>query len=220
MRVLGICGSPRGRESTTRKLIEQVLEGAKSAGAEVELIDLSQIDVGYCTACGACHITGNCVVKDDFEPVRRKMLACDGLVLGSPVYFNTVTAQLKSVLDRLSSEIHCQEFLGKYACSIASAGGPEFDLVNDYLNGVLVRLGCSVVGGVGASMSIPGSFDTAQQESLALGRELVEAIEQKQAYPQQEPIHAAMHVRFKRLVGSNKDNWPHEYENWHAKGWM
>jgi hypothetical protein len=50
--------------------------------------------------------------------------------------------------------------------------------------------------------------------------QLVEAIEQKQAYPQQEPIHAAMHVRFKRLVGFNKDNWPHEYENWHAKGWL
>lgn len=220
MRILAICGSPRGRESSTRRLIERVLEGAKSAGADVELVDLSETNVAYCIACSACHVTGNCPVDDDFEPVREKILACDGLVLGSPNYFNTVTAQLKSVLDRLSGEIHCQKFLGKYGCSVSTAGGPEFDLVTDYLDGVLLRLGCSVVGGVGGSVSVPGSFDKAMEAATALGKDLVKAIEQKRDYPEQEPIHAAMHERFKMLVSFNKDNWPHEYEYWRAKGWL
>lgn len=220
MRILAISGSPRGRQSATRKLVEQVLEGAKSAGAEVELVDVSETNIAYCTACGACHISGKCPVRDDFGPVRQKLQECDGLVLASPNYFNTVTAQLKSVLDRLSSEIHCQMFLGKYACSVSTAGGPEFDLVNDYLDGVLVRLGCSCIGGVGASMAIPGSFDKAMEEALSTGKDLVAAINEKRAYPEQEPIHAAMCERFKMLIKFNKDNWPHEYQYWLAKGWL
>jgi len=219
MRILAICGSPRGKQSSTRRLIEKVLEGAVSAGANTELVDLSEVAVSYCKACGACHVSGNCPIQDDFEPVRGKMLACDGLVLGSPNYFNTVTAQLKSVLDRLSSEIHCQEFLGKYACCVTTAGGPEFDMVNDYLTGVLVRLGCSAVGSAGAGMSIPGSFDQAQQDALALGRDLVNAIQEKRAYPEQEPVHKAMHERFKHLVSLNKDTWRHEYDR-RANGWL
>ncbi len=220
MDILAICGSPRGKQSSTRKLIERVLEGAGAAGAGTELVDLSEVTVDYCRACGACHVTGTCPIKDRFEPVRQKMLACDGLVLGSPNYFNTVTAQMKSVLDRLSSEIHCQEFLGKYACSITTAGGPECELVTDYLNGVLLRLGCSAVGGIGASMGIPGSFDKAMAEAVALGKDMVTAIEQKRAYPEQEPVHRAMRERFKMLVSSNKDAWRHEYDNWRAKGWL
>lgn len=220
MRILAISGSPRGRQSSTRQLIERLLEGAKSAGADVELIDLSELNVAYCTACGACHVSGKCPVKDDFEPVRQKMLACDGLVLGSPNYFNTVTAQMKSVLDRLSSEIHCQEFLGKYACSVSTSGGPESELVTEYLDGVLVRLGCSAVGSVSASMSMPEALAKAEEDAVALGRELVQAIEQKRAYPEQEPVHRAMRERFKMLVSSNKDAWRHEYDNWRAKGWL
>lgn len=220
MRILAITGSPRGRQSTTRQLVELVLEGAKSAGAEVELIDLSEIKVGYCTACMACHIGGKCPIKDDFAPVLDKMLSSDGLIFGSPNYFNSVTAQLKTAIDRLSGPIHCQQFLGKYACSVGSAGGPEHELVTTYMNDILIRLGCAVVGAVGASPGIPGSLDTAKEAASVLGRELVEAITEKRAYPEQEAVHAAMHERFKYLVNANKDNWPYEYQYWQSKGWL
>lgn len=113
MRILGISGSPRGQESNTRKLVERVVEGAKSVGAEAELVDLSEMNIAYCVACNACHITGKCTRKDDMIELHQKMLTCDGLVLGSPVYFSSVTAQLKTVIDRLSDVIHCQHFLGQ-----------------------------------------------------------------------------------------------------------
>lgn len=220
MRILGICGSPRGRQSNTRRLVEDVLQGAKASGAEVELVDLSELELAYCKACGSCHISGACPLGDAFEPVRARMLLCDGIVLGSPNYFNSITAQLKTALDRLSDCIHCQSFLDKYACSVATSGGAEYDLATEYMNGVLMRLGCWVVGSAGGSVAIPGSFDAARKNAAELGAELVQAIREHRTYPQQESVHAEMHERFKRLIQFNKDNWPHEYDYWKSKGWL
>jgi len=220
MRILAISGSPRGKLSNTRRLVELVLEGARSAGAKTELADLSELDIEYCTACNACHVTGNCVIHDDVNPLREKMLAADGLVLGSPLYFEGVTAQLKTVIDRLSDVVHCQMFLGKYACSVGTSGGPEKDKAVDFMNDILVRLGCAVVGGVGASMSVSGSFDAAQASAVELGRDLVRAFEEKRTYHDQDKIHSAMHERFKYIITANKDNWPHEYAYWQSRGWL
>jgi multimeric flavodoxin WrbA len=220
MRIIAISGSPRGKQSSTRRLVELVLEGARGAGADVELVDLSELDIEYCLACNACHITGSCPIHDDAELLREKMLAADGIVWGSPLYFESVTAQLKTVIDRLSEIVHCQMFLGKYACSVATAGGAEQDTAIKFMNDILLRLGCSVVGGVGASMSIPGSFDDAQEDAIELGRELVKAFEEKRAYPEQDKMHAMMHERFKHLISANRDNWPHEYGYWQDKGWL
>jgi multimeric flavodoxin WrbA len=220
MRILGISGSPRGLRSGTRLLVERVLDGARVAGAEVEFVDLGDVYVAYCVACDSCHAKGTCSRTDEFAPLREKMLAADGLVLGSPLYFNSVTAQLKTVIDRLADVIHCQLFLGKYACSVCVSGGPEHELGVTYMNGVLVRLGCSAVGGVGASRSIPGSFEAGERDSARLGRDLVQAIQAKCTYPEQDAVHAEMRERFKRLITLNKDHWPHEYAYWLARNWL
>ncbi len=63
------------------------------------------------------------------------------------------------------------------ACSVATAGSAEYDLTLNYMNDVLVRLGCAVVGGVGAAASDPAALKTAGDDAVALGRDLVRAIE-------------------------------------------
>lgn len=214
MRILGISGSPRGPQSTTRVLVERVLDGARERGAKTEFIDICTVNVAFCTGCGACHVSGKCPLKDDFRPVIDNILAADGIVFGSPLYFNSVSAQLKAAIDRLSHQIHCQMLVGKYGCSVASAGGPESELATDFMNGVLIRLGASVVGSVGAVQSIPGDMEKAEQRAQQLGRDLVDAIEERRTYPEQEAVHAEMHTRFKRLVELNKDHWPYEYDYW------
>jgi len=220
MKIIGISGSPRGEKSNSRRLLVRVLEGAKTTGAEVELIDLSNVKLDYCVACETCHVSGICTRDDDFWHIHDKMLESDGIVLASPVYFNSVTAQLKTAIDRLADVIHCQRFLGKYACSVSTAGGPEHDLAINYMNELLIRFGCYVVGGVGATMAFPESFEQAEQDALALGKELVSAITEKRDYPEQKSVHSAMHERFKRLITINKDNWPYEYSYWAERGWL
>ena len=114
MKILGINGSPRASKSQTLRLVQAVLDGAESAGADVEFVDVCKLQIEYCNGCLVCCERGECVKKDDFAELYQKMLASDGIVLGSPNYIDSVTAQIKTMLDRMADAIHCQMFLGKY----------------------------------------------------------------------------------------------------------
>ncbi len=68
---------------------------------------------------------GECIYDDDFVELNRKILDCDGLVLGSPNYFRSVTAQMKTIIDRMGDTVHCQLLTGKYGCSVAQQEVPH-----------------------------------------------------------------------------------------------
>jgi multimeric flavodoxin WrbA len=220
MKILGINGSPRGSKSLTLMLVQSVLDGAKSSGAEVELVDVCKLKIDYCNACGVCFAKGKCIHEDSFEDLYRKILDSDGLVLASPVYFRSVTAQLKTLIDRMADAIHCQLLTGKYGCAVATAGSPNYREVTDYLSRIIIGFGASSVGSVGATPSIRGDMENKKKEAFKLGRTLADAIESKSVYPEQEAIHEEMRNRFKSLVGMNKDVWTHEYEHWQKMGWL
>jgi len=117
IKVIGLCGSPHQNGNTT-KLIRKVLEGAQSMGAEIEFISLGNKKILFCTACYKCLKEGTCVLKDDLNELREKMMKSDGLVIGSPTYNREITGQLKAFYDRLWYDIHKQAFVGKYAICI------------------------------------------------------------------------------------------------------
>lgn len=99
MKVLGILGSPRvGGNSDI--LLDQALEGAKDAGAEVEKIVLSQKRISGCLDCKKCNETGICAIKDDMLEIHQKILEADAIIHSVPVYFWAMTAHMKSYLDR------------------------------------------------------------------------------------------------------------------------
>src|SRR5512135_1813803 len=105
MKTLGLNASPRGSKSQTLQLVKTVLNGARSQGCEVELVDLCKLNIEYCTACGVCYKTGKCNKEDDFQPLYQKILSADGLVMGSPNYFRSVTAQMKTLVDRMADAV-------------------------------------------------------------------------------------------------------------------
>ena len=100
MKVLGVVGSPRKGRNTAR-LVEQVLEGARSAGAETEAVYLGELDIKPCLACNDCKKTGRCSQMDDMEGIYESIERARGLVLGTPVYFDHISAQTKLFIDRL-----------------------------------------------------------------------------------------------------------------------
>ena len=220
MKILGINGSPRGSKSQTLILVKAVLEGAKASGADVELVDVCKLRIDYCNACDVCYAKGKCIHEDDFEGLYRKMLDSDGLILASPVYFRSVTAQLKTLIDRMADAIHCQLLTGKYGCAVATAGSPNYAEVTDYLSRIIVGFGASAVGSVGATPSIPGDIEAKKKEAFKLGQTLADAIKTKRTYPEQDVIHNETRKRFKLLVEMNKDIWTHEYEHWKKMGWL
>jgi multimeric flavodoxin WrbA len=105
MKVLAINGSPR-KKWNTATLLEKALEGAASQGAETELVHLYDLDFKGCTSCFACKLKGGksygkCAMNDGLTPVLGKLFTADAFVLGSPIYFGTVTGEMRSFMERL-----------------------------------------------------------------------------------------------------------------------
>ena len=147
MRIIGLIASPRGKESSTLRLVQAVLAGAEKEGGETRLVDIYSLDIGYCTACGTCYATGECTLLDDFSDLFESILNADGIVLGAPNYIDSVPAPMKAVIDRMADAIHCQMLTGKFGCSVCTAGGSGEQEVMGYMNKVLTTLGVTVVGG-------------------------------------------------------------------------
>lgn len=98
-KILILSGSPR-KNGNSDILCDEFAKGAVEAGHEVEKIRVAEKNIGYCRACYACRDTGACIIKDDMAEVLQKMIDCDVMVLASPVYFYSIDAQLKALIDR------------------------------------------------------------------------------------------------------------------------
>jgi multimeric flavodoxin WrbA len=221
MKILGINASPRGSKSQTRKLVQAVLDGAKSKGAIVELVDLSRLKMEYCNACGICYETGRCVKKDDLQILYKKILSADGLVMASPNYFHSITAQMKTLIDRMADAIHCQLLTGKYTVNIATSGGAgQYKQVLDYLNEIMFNFGSFITGSAGVSsrqgikaLAISGT------KAFRLGETLADNIGKKKNYVKQSKRFSENRKYFQDLVKLNKDLWIHEYNYWEKLDW-
>lgn len=98
-RVLILKGSPRERGNSAA-LAGQLEAGARAAGADVESIYLHGLDIRPCDGCDLCAEQGGCVIEDDMQPLYPKLEAADAIVLATPVYWFTISAQLKLCIDR------------------------------------------------------------------------------------------------------------------------
>jgi len=219
MKIIGINASPRGNESNTLQLVKTVLKGAESEGAETELVDLYKLNIEYCNGCGACYATGKCPQLDDFEGLFDRILNSDGIVLGAPNYINSVPAPMKAFFDRLSDAIHCQMLTGKFGCSVCTAGGSGEDEVLKYMNGVLMNLGVTVVGGIGVVIGRdPSALEKSVGSAQELGKALAKSIRGEIKYPDQDEFHRQHAAYFCQLAQSNKERFAHDYEWYVQKG--
>lgn len=221
MKVIGLNASPKGDESNTLKLVKAVLKGAGAEGAQTEFVDIYKLQIKYCTACGTCYATGECTLVDDFPDLFDRMMNTEGIVFGAPNYIDSVPAPMKAVFDRMADAIHCQMFLGKYGCSVCTAGGSNQDEIVKYMNQVLTNLGATVVGGVGVAIGRnPSALQPAEKKAYDLGKKLAQSIRGEYTYPEQDEIHRQKREYFCELVKYNRDRFAHEYDWYVQMGWM
>ena len=108
MNFIAFNGSPR-KKSNTSLLLEELLRGAREAGAKAEKILSDEVDLKYCKGCLRCNLLKRCAIKgDDWQELSTKILDADVLVFASPIYFHHLTAPLKKILDRFRSFLHVQ----------------------------------------------------------------------------------------------------------------
>jgi len=103
--IIALNGSAR-KNGNAAMLLEKALEGAASRGATTELVHLYDLDDKGCRSCFACKTRGGksygvCAVKDSLSPILKRIREVDALILGSPIYFGTVSGEMKSFMERL-----------------------------------------------------------------------------------------------------------------------
>lgn len=134
MKVLMINGSPHAAGSTYTALheMEKVFN---ENGVETEIVRVGHLAVRGCVACRSCYKTGKCAIDDIVNELAPKLEACDGLVIGSPVYYASANATLEAVLQRLFYSTHFSKTM-KVGAAVASArrGGitATFDEMNKF----------------------------------------------------------------------------------------
>ena len=104
MKLIAINGSPRKQWNTAR-LLEKVVEGAKSAGMDAKLVHIYDFDFKGCISCFACKRVsgtsqGRCALRDSLTPLLDEIREVDALVLGSPLYLMSETGEMRSFMER------------------------------------------------------------------------------------------------------------------------
>ena len=105
MKLIAVCGSAR-KQGNTAKMLHQVIEGAKSVGAETEFVNLFDLNYKDCISCYACKLKnsksyGHCMQNDELKPLLERIEQSDVIVLGSPIYYGNLSGQMRSFTDRL-----------------------------------------------------------------------------------------------------------------------
>ena len=105
MKIIGIVGSPRVN-GNTQKLVEIVLASSAEYGAKTKIFNLNEMDIKGCQSCYHCKTTGeDCAIKDDMPQLFEEIKQSDAVIIGSPIYFGQMSAQLKLFVDRHFSQI-------------------------------------------------------------------------------------------------------------------
>lgn len=175
--ILVLSSSPR-KNGNSDILCDQFIKGAKESGHNPEKIYVADMKINFCTGCGVCHTTGKCVHKDDMEKVFEKLLKADVIVFSTPVYFYTMSAQLKVFIDRLVP-VYTQ-LTGKEVYIFVTAWDSETKnleptveavrgLTRDCMEGTVER---GVILGGGASEKGEITSTEAYEKAYKMGREV------------------------------------------------
>ena len=196
VRVLCIAGSPR-RQGNSDQMLDALVRGVRAAGGEAVELHAAAAGLNPCRGCNACSLTGQCVIRDGMDDVYREIDAADAVAVATPVFFATVPAVLKMLIDRLQPYWARRFVLGEPprpvkrpgAILIVGGGGDPFGtdcavapvksafaVIAVRADEVLVSVGPDAPGEVG---NLPDILARAEE----IGRELVESARKQRAWP-------------------------------------
>ena len=205
MKVLMLNGSPHA-EGNTYMALQEMEKIFVKEGIETEILHIGNKDIRGCIGCGSCAKTGKCVFDDLVNETAGKFEACDGLVVGSPVYYASANATLVAFLTRLFYSTHFDKTM-KVGAAVAAARRGGLTATYDELNKFFGIAGMPIASGQywnGIHGAAPGEAAqdaeglqmmrtlaanmTFLMKSIALGKE-------KYGVPQREPFARTNFIR-------------------------
>jgi len=180
LKVLGIICSAR-KGGNTEILVREALEGAKETGANVELLKIHKMKIAPCDGCTTCHQSGECRIKDDMQKIYKKILAADGIILGTHVYFWSVSGQAKALMDRTYALRYPHHKLkNKVGGAIAVAGRrgcmSALSVINNFFLGHDMLVTGLGIAGYGTKKGEVRQDEQATKSARSLGTQVTELI--------------------------------------------
>lgn len=111
MKVIAFLGSPR-KEGNSALLLKEAIRGIGESGLKVQIFNLNEMNISPCQSCGGCEDTGVCVFDDDMALIHTEIREASRIILASPIYFFSVSAQAKIMIDRCQC-FWCEKYLLK-----------------------------------------------------------------------------------------------------------
>lgn len=175
--ILILSSSPR-RDANSDTLCNEFLRGATEAGHTVEKIFLRDKTINYCTGCSTCSLHAKpCPQRDDMPEILDKMVAADIIVMATPVYFYTMAAQMKTLIDRCCGRY--TEMTGKkfyFIVTAAESAQAKMERTIDTFQGFLDCLGNATIEGIiyGLGVWHSGEINSTptMQQTYQIGRSI------------------------------------------------
>ena len=219
------------KHSTTAILAERLvnaIEEATSLRVSVDMFSGSNVHIEECVGCTQCFMKGKCTldIRDDLSVLRKKIQEADCVILGSPVYFHSVSGNMKKFMDRLSYWTHVMELTGKVGVVISTSGGNGLRFVSDYLKKFTDYLGIINVGVIEAAtynedyLKKCGVLEKLEPEFAAVAekiREIYEDGEIPQPDDLQRTVFKMNNKKYKELEEYKEE--VAEVRNWLDKGY-
>jgi len=184
--VVAVNGSPHMGIGNTGLMIQMIRQGLEKEDISLEEIFLAGKKIEYCKGCAFCLEHARCWIKDEHAGIIDKLSAADAVILGSPVYFFHVTAQMKTFLDRSLAFGHKPRPTWKPGLAVSVSAGMKETEVADYLGNMLKVYGAFSVGALTAMSVGIGEFwgkEAVEARAADLARDLAIAIKEKRRWP-------------------------------------
>jgi multimeric flavodoxin WrbA len=109
MKIIAFNGSPRN-DGNTELLLRETIKGIEDTGLSVHTFNLNEMNIRPCQDCGGCDETGKCIINDDMDQIYEAIRNADRIILASPIFFFSISAQSKIMIDRCQS-FWCEKYL-------------------------------------------------------------------------------------------------------------
>lgn len=177
MKIVVLTGSPR-KNGNSAYLAEQFIKGAEEKGHEVFRFDCAFKQVEPCRACNRCGMDGPCIFNDDFQELRPRLIEADMVVFATPMYYFSISAQMKRVIDRfyaINGQIKGAHKKAAFLMTYADTARKEAEPMLVHYHTLMDYLGWTSVGEVvAAGVWTAGSVRNTDypQQAYRLGRSL------------------------------------------------
>jgi multimeric flavodoxin WrbA len=186
MKILALSFSPHIQGNTVT-LLNEVLKGAQKEGAEIELYSVAGKTFEPCDGCRVCWDTGECHIQDEMQNLYDKLLEADGIIFGTPIYFYTMTAQAKLVIDRSVALGRPERSLANKVGGVVAVGGSMglVDALKDLYFFMTTRqmLPANFVAAYAGALGDINKMEKCLAAASNLGRQMVLIAKQNFKYP-------------------------------------